>query len=247
MGLTEAGRGYHERVSGAMVELASATLEMMRDKNDGLVNIWCVPGFAAQWIAPRLAEFDALNPTISVEMRPTDAVADLMMREADIDVRYYGDDWLPTPGGRGLKYVELARPEVFVVASPQVAARFADAKSAQSFVNGPLLHEEHHEQWRAWFRRNKVQVPDNLAGPKLWHAHLAIAAAKQGRGIALANNYLVERDLEQGELVQLKVPDAGPRILGAYVFAACEERWNWPPITRLRQYLQASLNVEAVL
>ncbi|MFT2612506.1 LysR substrate-binding domain-containing protein, partial [Escherichia coli] len=90
-----------------------------------------------------------------------------------------------------------------VVASPALAAKLTIG-APDELLAAPLLHEEHHEQWRAWLEANGVRTDARaLPGPLLWHAHLAIAAARQGRGLALANRYLVGRDLETGALVEV--------------------------------------------
>jgi DNA-binding transcriptional LysR family regulator len=73
----------------------------------------------------------------------------------------------------------------------------------------------------------------------LWHAHLAIAAARAGRGVALASTYLVGKDLEKGTLVELALPDSRPVVLGAYAFVTREDRWSFPVVTRLRRFLQS--------
>ena len=48
-----------------------------------------------------------------------------------------------------------------------------------------------------------------LRGPRLWHAHLAIEAARLGQGIALANRFLVEEDLTADRLVESSRPMSG--------------------------------------
>lgn len=238
--LTEAGGRFHARISGAIAEIAHATTDAM--DNDGhrgrSLKLWCVPGFAAQWLTDQIADFEALHPDHRVELRPTDAAADLLAREADIDIRFYGDDWPPSPGGKGLRFVALARPSILMVANPGMAARLADAAPAD-LLDAPLLHEEHDEQWRAWLRLNGVAVNGRIPGPLLWHAHLAIAAARRGRGVALASDYLVARDLKQGALVEVRMPGTRQVELGTYAFVTREDRWSSPAIAALRRFLLA--------
>jgi hypothetical protein len=51
-----------------------------------------------------------------------------------------------------------------------------------------LLHEESDLEWRLWFSSQGLKVAlSPLAGPRLWHAHVALEAAKRDQGIALAN------------------------------------------------------------
>lgn len=239
--LTEAGARYHGRISAALAELALATAELRNPDDQKQILVWCVPGFAAQWVADRLAAFERAKPDYAVELRPTDARANLLAHEADVDIRFYLDEWPPDPGGRGIQYVELARPPIMIVCSPSVAERLQGV-SVDDLVHAPLLHEEHDQQWRAWLSLNNVsQLPEKLAGPLLWHAHLAIAAARNSRGLALASTYLVDADLRNGSLVELEVPGTRPVVIGAYAFATREDRWSVDGVLQFRRFLQAEV------
>src|SRR3546814_18267012 len=123
------------------------------------------------------------------------------MHQADIDIRFYGDSYRPSPGGKGLRFVELARPPFLVVANQELAAELSTLKHISELADGPLLHEEHHEQWRAWFKLHGVDVPERLLGPLLCHAQFTIAAARSGRGVAIACTYLEVLDLANCSLV----------------------------------------------
>lgn len=235
--LTDVGARYHTQISAAMVTLASATADILGDSEQRRIQVWCVPGFAAQWLSDQLAEFQTLFPQFEVELRPTDIAANLILHEADVDIRYYGDDWPPQIGGKGLRHVELARPLVMPVASPEVAARLSAMPTAADLISGPLLHEEHDEQWRAWLQRNGVTVAGTLGGALLWHAHLALAAARRGQGVALANRYLVDADLKAGRLVEVDIVGTRAVAIGAYVLVTREERWRLPAIVALRSHL----------
>ena len=234
---TKSGARYYARVADSFLELAAATTEAMEHEEQRNLRLWCVPGFATQWLAHRLAEFERLSPEYQVELRPTDSRADLTSYEADIDVRFYGDSWLPEPGGKDLKYIELARPELMVVASPELAGKLSGLRSVADIVGPLLLHEEHDEQWREWLQRNNFGASMPLPGQRLWHAHLAIAAARLGRGVALANRFLVGEDLARGALVEMTFPDAGRVVMGAYCFVARKDRWSLPAVANLRRFL----------
>src|SRR3546814_5543356 len=105
-----------------------------------LLRLWCVPGFAAQWLSEQLANFGRQWPELTIEMRPTDDPADLIMHQADIDIRFYGDSYRPSPGGKGLRFVELARPPFLVVANQVLAAELSKLQHISELADGPLLH-----------------------------------------------------------------------------------------------------------
>jgi DNA-binding transcriptional LysR family regulator len=112
-----------------------------------------VPGFATQWLSAQIAAFEQTAPGFQVELRPTDRPANLIRFEADVDIRYYGDAWLPQPGGPGLHTLVLARPPLLVVASPALAAAVAGIGGGPICCGAPAARGD-HEQWRHWLRGN---------------------------------------------------------------------------------------------
>jgi DNA-binding transcriptional LysR family regulator len=236
--LTEAGQAYHARVSAAMLDVVSATREIMAQGQIHDLRLWCVPGFATQWLSAQIAAFEQTAPGFQVELRPTDRPANLIRFEADVDIRYYGDAWLPQPGGPGLHTLVLARPPLLVVASPAVAAGMAGIGGVADLLGAPLLHEEHHEQWRHWLRGNGCDPGMGLClarscGTRTWPWR-----RRAGRGLALANRYLVADDLASGALVELSVPGAQPVAIGSYCMVTRADRANNPAIAQLRHFLR---------
>lgn len=237
LALTEEGQRYHARVAAAFAELQLATSEFGGRRAAGPLRLWCIPGLSIQWLSAQLAEFERAHPDFAVELKPTDNPANLSIHEADADIRYYRDDDPEPPGGRGLRCFELARPQVLAVASPAVAAELGAPERIDA-RHIPFLHEEDDREWRGWLRLNGVQTPERLDGQRCWHAHLALAAARQGRGVALASRFLVDADLEQGTLVRLAIPHLRPVVLGGYVLVAREDRWSIPVLSALRHFLR---------
>lgn len=236
-GLTAAGASYHARLSAALFEVANATAELIGANDESRLSLWCAPGFASKWLSARLAGFEAANLDLEIELHPTDSSPSFERREADADIRYvsFGESLDTTL--KGCRSIEIARPPVWAVASPELAVRLS-ATHAADLLEAPLLHEESVDQWRAWFAANDLHI-SQLPGPRLWNAHLAIEAARRGQGVALANSFLIEDDLAQGRLA---VIDTGrPISLGAYIFIARSDQWTCSRIVRFRRWLQRSI------
>jgi DNA-binding transcriptional LysR family regulator len=91
--------------------------------------------------------------------------------------------------------------------------------------------------FRAHGRGNLPEV----RGPRLWHAHLAIEAARLGQGVALANSFLIEEDIAAGRLVE----NGSSRgyLGGYYLLVPTKRRWD-PQITALRGWLKSVLSSE---
>ncbi len=236
--LNAAGQGYHQVVSEAIMSIARGTREALRTESANRLLIWCVPGFASRWLSANLDHFVQHNPGVEVELRPTDASPNFGSDEADGDIRFVRDitSLRPQPGVNRLRF---ARPAVFPVASPEWVAANPPVRRPEDLIDHRLLHEENDEEWRGWFVANDVKPNPRLAGPKLWHAHLALDAARRGQGVALANPFLIADDISQGQLqVLLPAGDAGETVqIGAYVFSTREDAIERPAIRKFRDWI----------
>ena len=241
--LTPEGLRYHGRVSAALAELCNASNELISRNSDRHLRICCVPGLASAWLAYRLKIFQSANPELELELHPTDQSPDFMRYEADVDIRYVSG---PQPmsaatTSSGVRRFEIARPPVWPVASPECIAMSPAITQASDLLKLPLLHEESHEQWRYWLSVHNIAVPEQLPGPRLWHAHLTVEAARRGQGVALANPFLLGDDLSTGRLVDPLAGSSKSVALGAYVFAARADRWQSPAIVRFRHWLKKAV------
>jgi DNA-binding transcriptional LysR family regulator len=202
------------------------------------LNIWCVPGFASQWLMARLGIFQAKHPGLDIEVRPTDKAPNFARHDADVDLRY-----LAANKSQDLeacvRSVEIARPAIFPVANPAFVACFRkEGLEAEDLLHTPLLHlhEDSDDEWRDWFVANNIDPGPHIPGPRLWHAHLTLDAARRGEGVALANSFLLGDDIATGRLAPLQI--GKPVMLGSYMLFARKDRWDTPVIARFRRWLQ---------
>lgn len=227
--LTAAGSRYHQRIAIAFSEIAQATLELGPQPGQSL-SIWCIPGFAARRLVPRMPHLKERMPGCEIVLNPTLARPDLARGEADAEIVHLPGD-KPIPG---IHSELLAAPRTFPVASPALRARFAQVQRIDDLLLMPLIHEDSVEQWEDWFRlAGMLDVPP-LRGPRLWHAQLAIEAAKLGQGVAIANETLVGEDIASGDLVEVVPSDVR---LGGYYLRTAAHRWGDPDLACLRDWL----------
>ncbi len=234
--LTPIGHRYFMRISSALSEIGSATNELF-DREEGQLVIWSIHGFAYRCLTRALDWFERENPTIELELCPTDRTPDFMRGEADVDIRYMFDDDGPLGDRECVRTMELLRPPVRAVASPSLA-RSLGASQPRDLLRAPLLHQNDNRAWAAWFAAHHIADAGPLGGQRLWHAHLTIEAARSGRGVALVNDVLLGDELQRGTLVEVATAMGPPPILGAYVFAANINKWHSRPVVRFRDWLQ---------
>lgn len=237
--LTDHGVRFHGKIAAALLAISDATAELMSSAHQQRLHIWCVPGFASQWLTGRLATFQAANPGVEIELHPTDHSPDFNRYEADIDIRYTAGTELVSAAfvKGGVRKFELARPPVYAVTSAKYARELGSVSHANELVGASLLHEENDSQCRAWFAAQGVQITGTIRGPRMWHADVAIEAARRGQGIALANPFLLGDDFETGRLVKV-LPSAVDVTLGAYVLSARADSWHSPCVARFRRWIR---------
>ena len=231
--LTNAGRLFHAEITQAFDIIARATA-MVRPVARPTLNIWCIPGIANRRLLPRLPELTGPPRNWDINLQPTLSHPDLLRGEADAEIVY-----ADTVDSRGALMAEaLVRPRVFPVASPAYLARNPDITTLAGLAKAALIHEESTEQWARWFTLAGQPEPQPLRGQRLWHAHLAIEAARFGQGVALANEVLVDDDLRSGALVEV-IPSS--IYMESYQLVALKERWDDPAIVALRLWLKTVL------
>jgi LysR family transcriptional regulator, glycine cleavage system transcriptional activator len=188
--LTEAGQDYHEDICQALTLIGAATASLMNVGERLKLSVWCIPGFGFLWLSDRINDFISENPDIDLDFKPSDVSPDFRAHEGDVDIRYLRS-WQEAPMAKGLQILELARPNVFPVASPAFIAQMEPIRSPSDLLKYTLLHEDNDLEWVRWLEAQAVTCEDRLPGPRLWHAHLTLNAARQGHGIALANSMLL--------------------------------------------------------
>lgn len=240
--LTAAGEEYHARISLALDEISLASTRMKRRESSRLT-IWCVPGFAYLWLTSRLPAFSAIYPDIALDLRPTDSSPDLLRYQADADIRWVRDlDALPT--AKGVCSAALARPRVYPVARPD--APWLEGRTIgqpADVMNLPLLQEEDGNDWLDWSSANQLEGAPGGIVARLWQAHMTLAAAADGQGVALSNPFLAADLLGSGRLVELGagLTSFPPAHFGAYRFMARDENWDSGPVARFRRWLEKTI------
>jgi DNA-binding transcriptional LysR family regulator len=230
--LTAEGRVFHGAVAAAFDLIAGATRELKPARARGLLRLWCVPGLAARWLAPRLADLQAALPEVEIVLKATTERPDFAHHEADAEIRYATG---PDAAGRS---VLLERSRLFPVASPAWVAARQPIASLADLESQRLIHEESRDQWRRWFEATGHRPLGDLAGPRLWYASSALDAAVAGQGVALATRLQAADDIVAGRLVELLETEVD---LGGYWFVAPEARWTDPVLSRFRTWLAHSV------
>ncbi len=238
--LTEEGRLYHQKVAHALSLLAGATIDLMRDPNEHRLRLWCAPGLASEWLTGRIGAFASQNPGLEFELQPVEEAPDFETHEADAYLHYVIDG-TASDQNSSLRSMEVARPQVLAVASPDYIAAAGGIREPADLLRSNLLHEANTDQWRRWFAEHGFHTDEKLTGPKFYQGHLTLAAARRGQGVALANALLVADDLANRSLITLG--PWSPVYLGGYVLTARRDNWQSKTMTQFRRWLEKSVAI----
>lgn len=192
MTLTASGRAYARAARQALLQLSRATTELTHRRN---VTIWAPPTLTSRWLMPRLGIFQADGSDVDLCICADIAEPDLERMDIDIVIEHTDQP----RGGRSLK---LFDEEVFPVCSPALMAALPRPLHPRALLSQPLLHTSLHDFWPAWLDAAGVATDGGRRGSFFNQAALALQAAADGRGVALACDALVARELTDGSLVQ---------------------------------------------
>jgi len=186
--------------------------------------------FLSNWFIPRLEQFEAQHPEVSVKLQTAGDTAMLDTQRVDAIIlagRVWPQDWAVTP-----LFSETIGP---VCASEWEAhlVRHAD------ILKLPLLHTTSRPNaWKDWARHHKLRFNPQTPVREFDHLGHMLEAASAGLGIAIAPAVLVETDLHRGRLVA----PLGFVESGAH-FSLCMQKdpaSNGVALQQLRDWLVAS-------
>lgn len=195
--LTPEGKDYHTEVSRALAIIDRATEALLPQRR---VTLSVPPSLAAKWLLPRLPSLNRLHPGLELKLTASEAVSKIPGGEADLAIRQG-----PEPGSRDVSVDCLALLELVAVTAAAQAVQ-----ELQDFAGLPLI-EDGHRHWHRLFRTQGLEAPEKTLDFN--QTALAMDAAANGQGIALAPRLLVQDDLSNGRLTELwtapKEPDQG--------------------------------------
>ncbi len=229
--LTPVGRDYVVHVRDVLMRLGSASVAAGANPMGGALNLAILPAFGMHWLAPRLADFAASHPEVTVNLSTRLAPFDFRTEAFDAAIHFGRKDW---PGARHM----LLMPEnVVAVAAPGMAPEGAGADLLGTL---PLLHlDTRPRAWARWFARQNMPPPRN-AGMVFDQFSTMAQAAIHGLGVALLPDFVARAHLQSGALVRA-AQDVGQSI-GDYYLVWPAERPDPPSLASFRQWISEHLS-----
>ena len=174
-------------------DMFGGSVEAAGRRDSARIRVSAVPSFASRWLLPRLPRFARAHPRIDIHLIATQAFSNLVDDGVDVAVRYgYG-------GWHDFAQRKLFHETLFPVAAPSMRA----PQTAAELGRSPLLRCT-RQPWLPWFlAAGFTTLREPRTGPTFDDMGLAIQAAAEGHGIALARGSLVAGELADGRLQRL--------------------------------------------
>lgn len=200
--LTEEGQALARAVTAALAGIGDAVARLPALAEDRPITVTTSIGFAALWLVPRLARLRATHPDIDVRLAASNEITDLQRERMDVAIRFCEPQTAPHGA------VPLIGEDVFPVASPRlVRDRAHPLRTPADLRHHVLLHFDNPAgewpwlTWPEWLVALKVPGLEPAGKLMFNHYDQLVRAAIDGEGVGLGRAPLVERFLENGELV----------------------------------------------
>lgn len=191
--LTPAGAEYHAQVQAAFALLATSAPGRLA--HPGRLRLTVVPTFAERLLAPRLHEFVSRYPDLSISIDTSHTLARFPADGFDAGIRLGTGPW------PGLRVRHLLTETMVPVGAPGFVAHGvnADSISDHEMISVTTIDDG----WAEWCAAKGKPAPDPDRGLRVDTMQMALVAASQGMGIALARLPSAAADIDRGTLVML--------------------------------------------
>ena len=194
--LTAIGQRYHETCSAAFESLRIAHDEIERSKNVRNLSVSALPSLLSKWLAPRIYAWQREHPGLSVYLDGSHSEPSPDGYEIDFRISY--GDRIDDVGTA----VELFRDSVVPVCSPALLQAGAPLGEPAQILAYPLISVDWLPKftsppaWRDWFAAAGVAHGELRDTRQVFSlSSLAIQAAIDGQGFALAQSSMIVDDL----------------------------------------------------
>lgn len=227
--LTPAGEAFLGTVRETLEKLQSASSSLSETPRTRLV-VSAAPAMANNWLAHRIADFQAKHPHVELEIHAISHVANLRSGEADIGLRFgVGPSQWP-----GYECVQLFRDEIIPVCSPAYLERVGPFDRPADLARATLLRSA-RLAWKQWFKCAGLDWPEPTKGPLLSEVTLVVDAAASSAGVGLVPRIAAQGAILSGRVVRLFDLQCFPQQ--AYYAVCLPEKRERPEVALFIEWL----------
>ncbi|MBT7582332.1 MAG: LysR family transcriptional regulator, partial [Kordiimonadaceae bacterium] len=187
-----------------------------------------LPTFGMRWLMPRFPDFLKKNPQITVNFTSKLSPFDFASENLHCAIHFGHPNWPSTEG------TYLMSEQAVPVAAPSFIGDHT-IRQAEELTHLPLLHiETRPEAWADWFKQNGISPPKDK-GMVLEQFSMVSQAAIAGMGVAILPHFLIETELERGELeILMSIPLENS---AGYYLITPKSHESYAPVVALKEWL----------
>lgn len=203
--LTKAGAELAQAVETSLGLIETATKNIQRIGAE--ITLHVSPSIAHKWLAPRLPAFSKRHPQTQLSIEASATVLPRPLHWNEVSLRH-GKNF---PSIRGQQMRRLTEVNLVAVCSPDFEGIQPD-QTLPDMLSLPLIQDTHRRWDKHIINNGTLEVPEPLIFNS---ASLAIDAAINKQGIAIAPSMFVQHDITEGRLRQIWKDDEPS---GEYLF-----------------------------
>lgn len=229
--LTKQGEVYLAQIRPALDQISNATVSLAANPDGGALSLAILPTFGTHWLAPKLPDFLAQHPGVTINLSTHLEPFDFQNSAFDAAIFHGHGDWPETECIKLLdeKLIAACAPE-FLTDNP--------IDNAGDLMRLPLLSiATRSDAWGNWFKQHGIDHQP-LKGMIFDQFATLAQAAKHGMGVALLPWFLIADDLRTKKLL----PAFGDAMAGsdAYYLVWPKHRASYPPVQKLVKWLKSA-------
>ncbi|CAB3757062.1 LysR substrate-binding domain-containing protein [Paraburkholderia humisilvae] len=229
--VTPEGARLQESLGRVFDVIEAACNEVALSPTAQVLVLHSAPSFAAKWLGPRLPQFMNTHPDITIRFSSGAEPIDMTRaREIDATISYGFAQERP-----GVITVPLGAERIVPLCAPSL---LRDGIGADRLIGELTLIDSQLSRitWPDWFAHNGIPLPARPR-PSFDRAALVLSAAVDGMGVALESTRLAERELAQGDLVELGADVFKPLARETHFFSYRANERNVDKVRRFRKWL----------
>jgi LysR family transcriptional regulator, glycine cleavage system transcriptional activator len=191
--LTTEGNGLARGLDTGFAVIRDSLEALTKARATRPVQITMSPAFAAEWMLPRISEFQDLHPEITLMLNPTVEIMDLKSGGIDLAIRYKDRRTEEKEGYPILVF------DAVVIGSPELLGEHT-LNDPRNLIDVPWLEELGTNDVADWFERQGVEL-DRMPTITRMPGNLITQSIRRGDGIShTLKDYFID-DIRSGTVV----------------------------------------------
>ncbi|KAA8731248.1 DNA-binding transcriptional regulator DsdC [Acinetobacter qingfengensis] len=226
--LTHDGERIFKILSKSMIDLDEAMQPVTEDNIEGRISVYAPPSFAQCWLIPHFTEFSERYPGLSIDLRVGNDTIDFRVHNIDLAIEYAIGDFI------GLNSEKIMSERITPVCSPAYAEQYHLHNQPENLSQCVLLHDSfawphaaYDSEWNAWLKHMHYDIQLSEKCFSFDRSDLCAVAAIHHAGIAIGREQLVQKYIENGQLI---APFGTFKKLSSYGYYMVHSQMNRLPL-----------------